>query len=347
MNKSVLVLGPSKKTRGGITSVINAYKSSDVWDRWHCFWIETYSDENSFFKVIYFLKGFFVYALNLRKAKIVHVHFSGKVSLMRKSVFIFFAKLFSIPIISHLHAFSVKNTIQGKHKWLYEKIFRSSDVVIVLSDYWKKEIKATFDNLNNVRVIHNPCMIVDNNIINKHNIILYAGTLNSRKGYADLIYAFSKISSLFPDWKIIFAGNGEIANAKELSKRLGISRQVIFPGWVNGDEKSNIFKKADIFCLPSYAEGFPMAILDAWSYKLPVITTPVGGLKDILKNGINSLVFEPGDKEQLTENIKRLIIDKKLREDLSIESEKLSKNEFSLSKIIFEIDKVYKYVLNK
>lgn len=345
MSKNVLVLGPSKKTRGGITSVINAYKSSVLWNRWRCIWIETYVDKNAFCKILYFLKGLLVYTVHIPNAKIVHVHFSGKVSLMRKSVFVLFAKIFSVPIVSHLHAFSLENTIHGKYSWLYDKIFRSSDVVIVLSNYWKKEIMATFCELNNIRVIHNPCVAVKDDKLNEENIILYAGTLNSRKGYPDLIDAFSRIADLFPDWKIIFAGNGELEKGKALARKFGVENQVIFIGWVNGNEKSNIFKKAKIFCLPSYAEGFPMAILDAWSYRLPIITTPVGGLQDILISDKNSLVFEPGDKERLSKHIKRLIIDEKLRKDLSRESERLSKNEFNLSKIVDEIDKIYKNVI--
>lgn len=78
----------------------------------------------------------------------------------------------------------------------------------------------------------------------------------------------------------------------------------MFLGWVSGEAKDNAFKEAMIFCLPSYAEGFPMSVLDAWSYGLPVITTPVGGIPDVAQDGVNMLLFNPGDIDMLAKQMK-------------------------------------------
>lgn len=172
--------------------------------------------------------------------------------------------------------------------------------------------------------------------------ILYAGTINARKGYADMIKAFAQIAEKYNDWKIVFAGNGEIEQGKALAATLGIGSQVVFLGWVNGDAKDRAFKESAIFCLPSYAEGFPMAVLDAWAYGLPVITTPVGGIPDIAEDGKNLLLFTPGDTQMLARQMERMIEDEQLRESMVKESKQLVQSIFSVEVINEQIGCLYK-----
>ena len=160
-----------------------------------------------------------------------------------------------------------------------------------------------------------------------------------------LIRSFKEIAHKYPKWKIIFAGNGEIEKGKQLAKKLGIINQIEFCGWIRDDEKDRLFRVSSIFCLPSYGEGFPMSVLDAWAYGLPVITTPVGGLIDILQHGVNAMVFEPGDIVSLTNNLEILINNIELRRKLSFESRKLIKNKFNIENIVNELDRIYSSLL--
>lgn len=139
-----------------------------------------------------------------------------------------------------------------------------------------------------------------------------------------------------------FAGNGEIDNGKKLAKELGIESQTQFLGWINGKDKDKAFKEASIFCLPSYAEGFPMAVLDAWAYGLPVITTPVGGIPDIAKDGENLLLFQPGDCNKLAIQMERMMTDETLRNHLTEQSIILSQTIFNIDTINKEIETLYK-----
>lgn len=151
-----------------------------------------------------------------------------------------------------------------------------------------------------------------------------------------------KIASMYPDWQVVFAGNGEVEHGKALAASLGISSQTVFLGWVNGTDKDKAFKEASIFCLPSYAEGFPMAVLDAWAYGLPVITTPVGGLPDIAENGKNVLFFPPGDIDSLAKCLKKMINDEVFRTSISKESLKFSSDLFAVDVINNQIGEMYK-----
>ena len=101
--------------------------------------------------------------------------------------------------------------------------------------------------------------------------------------------------------------------AQRLVQELGVARQVVFTGWIAGKEKERLFREASVFCLSSYAEGFPMAVLDAWSYGIPVVSTPVGGLPDVLKDGENALLFQPGDVDTLAKRFIQVLSDATFR----------------------------------
>lgn len=339
----VLVIATSRKTRGGITSVVKAYENSALWNDFHCKWIETHRDGGVFTKLSYLVKGFLSFLANVPYYDIVHIHTSEPPSALRKVMFMAVSKLLGKKVIVHFHSFSVDTTIKSKYKWVYRYLFGKADCMLVLSKYWQDEICKTFEfGRDKVKVLYNPCTTeVSKKDYAKKKGILYAGTVNARKGYADMINAFANVADKHRDWSIVFAGNGEIEEGKALATRLGIDKQTVFLGWVRGDDKDKAFKEASVFCLPSYAEGFPMGVLDAWAYGLPVVTTPVGGIPDIAKDGNNCLLFNPGDINKLAEQMDKLITSEKLRTDIAKESSKLAKEIFSIEEVTSRLEDIY------
>lgn len=334
-NPKVIVVATSRKTRGGITSVVKAYENSPLWKEFHCKWIETHRDGGAFTKLAYLLKGFLQFLWNVPFYDIVHIHTSEPPSALRKVLFMAVSKLLGKKVIVHFHSFSVDTTIKSKYHWVYRYLFGKADVVLVLSKYWQDELCQTFGfNEDKVKVLYNPCTTeVSDKTYPKKKEILYAGTVNARKGYADMIKAFAMVANNHRDWSIVFAGNGEIEEGKALAAQLGMAEQTVFLGWVRGADKDKAFKEASIFCLPSYAEGFPMGVLDAWAYGLPVITTPVGGIPDIAVDGKNCLLFNPGDVDKLAEQMERMMESEELREHVAKESLELAKGIFSIGEV--------------
>ncbi len=336
-----LVLATSHKTRGGITSVVKAHQQGKQWEEYHCKWIETHIDTGALAALWYLLKSYVQFLFYLPTAKIIHFHLSEPGSAIRKLLFFFPTYLCGKKTIVHFHAFSPDTTINGSKQWVYRYIFSRANKVVVLSNTWKEAVYEAF-KIDNIEVVYNPCTtVVSENRYSKQKNILYAGAVNARKGYADMIRAFAKIAHEYCDWNIVFAGNGEIKEGRALAKELGIENQCKFLGWLNGEQKDKAFKEAAIFCLPSYAEGFPMAVLDAWSYGLPVITTPVGGIPDVAKNGENMLVFEPGDVDALADCMQRLITDEILYDRIKKASINFAENKFSLKEINTQIGNIY------
>lgn len=347
INKRVLVIATSSNTRGGITAVIKAHQVSNFWEEWNCIWIETHIDKSIFTKLFYFIKSFIKYIYLIKNSSLIHFHLSGPISSLRKLPFLLFSKLLRKPIIVHFHAGIPVFSFDKKYKSLYAIIFGFADSVIVLSQNWKLSICRDLSlPESKVKIISNPCPNIErDNSLDSKKIILYAGTLYEKKGYADLITAFSKIAYNYSDWKLVFAGNGEIEEGKTLAKKLNIYDQVIFKGWVIGDEKHKLFSQASIFCLPSYAEGFPMAVLDAWAYALPVVSTPVGGIPDVAIHGENMLLCEPGNINCLARNLKLLIDDDKMRKKLIKASKEFSTGKFSISSISKDWNRLYNNLL--
>lgn len=343
MTHKILVLGPDRKTRGGISSVIKEYEKTSLWRDFNCKWIGTYIDRNNFQKIRYLLKGFLLYLANIPHYNLVHIHISWGTTARRKLPFFILAKILNRKVILHLHSAS-EPVINSEKQFSYKYMFKRADVTVFLAEKIKKEILKHYD-VKNAVVIYNPITgKPDYEVlaqVQRNKEIVFAGTITTKKGYSDLIAAFGEIAAEFPDWKLVFAGNGEIEKAKSLCNSFNIENQVVFKGWMNQNQLHDILKKASIFCLPSYTEGFPMAVIEAWSLGASVITTPVGGLPDILVHGENALVFQPGDVQSLKKQLSISINDERLREKLSRNSVNIAKELFSAEIISAQLHKLY------
>ncbi len=99
-----------------------------------------------------------------------------------------------------------------------------------------------------------------------------------------------------------------------------------------GKEKDRIFRKCDVFIFPTYYknECFPLVLLEAMQYKLPVITTDEGGIPDIVINNQNGIICNSKDVQSLTNAIEKLIKDKELCTSLSKEGYRIFKEKYSL-----------------
>lgn len=339
----VLIVATSRKTRGGITSVIKAHETGEQWNKYHCHWVQTHRDGPSWRKTIYFAIGMVDFLIRLPFYDIVHIHTADYGTEKRKQIFARITKIFGKKLIVHLHSSGPEFSIGGKYRNLYEYSFTHADKVILLSKTWKQEVINAFHlPEDKMEILYNPCPTVEpSKSEERDKYILFAGTLTHRKGYDDLIKAFATIANKFPEWRLKLAGNGEIDNGRRLVKQYNIEKQVDFLGWVNGQEKDTAFRHASIYCLPSYSEGFPMGVLDAWAYHLPVVTTPVGGIPDIAVDGENLMLFNPGDLSSLAAKLEILINDKDKYDIIQSASIHFAKVNFNINTISKKLSSIY------
>ncbi|HKI69020.1 MAG TPA: glycosyltransferase, partial [Verrucomicrobiae bacterium] len=118
--------------------------------------------------------------------------------------------------------------------------------------------------------------------------VLFLSRLHPKKGLANLLSAWQKLGPDFGDWCVLIAGSGEPAYEEQmrtLVKDLALDRSVVFLGPAYGDDKRNAFAAADVFALPSYSEGFSVAVLEAAAAGLPVLLTRECNFPELAKAG--------------------------------------------------------------
>ncbi|UTB32993.1 MAG: glycosyltransferase family 4 protein [Methanobacterium sp. ERen5] len=178
-------------------------------------------------------------------------------------------------------------------------------------------------------------------------IILFFGSLVEYKGPDILLNAFKLVKNVFPTAKLIFAGRGHMDNQlKETAKQLKISEDVIFTGFVDDDEKPLYYKAADVFCLPStnLAESFGIVNLEAMAAGIPIVSSNLGGIPDIVKNGENGLLSEPHDVKMLAENLIKLLENDSLRSEIGKTGLKLVNN-YTWDEVTTKTEKLYRELL--
>lgn len=142
--------------------------------------------------------------------------------------------------------------------------------------------------------------------------IFFIGNVGQRKGAPDLLRAAHGIRDrCSTQFRLVFAGPFDSAEEEQrmrsLVVELGLDGRVAFLGQVSGTAKAEAFLDADVFVLPSYGEGVPIALLEAMMYALPVIVTDVGGIPEIVENDREGIVCHPGDLAALESALGRLV----------------------------------------
>jgi glycosyltransferase involved in cell wall biosynthesis len=149
--------------------------------------------------------------------------------------------------------------------------------------------------------------------------LLYLGALSKRKGYVDLLSALKNIdqSKYVLDVVGSFIDEETREAAALLIDENSLHENVVYHGYLVGDEKDSVVNSADVLVLPTYGEGMPVVILEALSIGLPIVTTPVGAIPEVLESEKDSLLFEPGDVATLQAHILKLLEDRQFWDELS------------------------------
>lgn len=146
-------------------------------------------------------------------------------------------------VILHFHPSNEKFLFESSNQILYKKLFSKADLVLVLSEQWQRWIKEALGLTEHVEILYNPCPSVHGREDLRKKQILFAGSIIPRKGYEILLRSFARIAQKYPEWKVVFAGNGEIEKGQRIAEKLGISKQITFLGWITDKQKERVFKK--------------------------------------------------------------------------------------------------------
>lgn len=180
--------------------------------------------------------------------------------------------------------------------------------------------------------------------------LLFLSRLHVKKGIENLLEAWSKLSNEEKqDWKLIVAGEPHDAAYKqklnEMLIQFQLEKDVFFIGNQVGAGKDITFRSADAFILPSYSEGMPMSVLEAWSYKLPVLMTEFCNIPEGFEEKA-ALMMEP-NVESILNGLKELFsLSDEERKTIGQNGLDLVKKKFTWETIASQMTEVYEWVLN-
>lgn len=347
---NVLIVGPSKDSQGGISTVINNLYNNFRLEGVTLFFFETWKEGTFFQRLInsVIIIPRFIYIISRLKIEIVHLHVAQKGSFFRKSILALLAKIFNKRVILHIHAsqFDIFYNNSSKLVKSYIRlILKICDIVLVLSEEWREIINNIVSR--EIIILPNAVDVKNNQYTLTGKNITFIGRLGERKGVYDLINIIDPILEKYPGINFYLCGDGEVDKVRKIIRDSRFKDNIFVTGWLRKDEKELILKDTIINILPSYHEGMPMAILETMALGIPNIATDVGGISKVINHLENGIMIKPGDKKALYEGIIALLQDKKLRERLSHNAHKTIKDKYSIICYNKKLKDIYMKLLEK
>lgn len=300
----VLTIGPDIRGKGGIAEVLKIYRD-DIFGQDNFLYLPSNSRRGTLMGLYNTLICFLRIPRLKKDAHIMHLHISTGKSFFRKLLIALWGKVWGYKIIGHWHGgrapLFFKNSI---NRFFLKQFAMISHRLICLSPYWRDFFSDFFEE-NQLKIIYNPIKLqVGHNNRSYNGLrILFMGKITKGKGVFDLIEAVTKLSSREIIEQIVICGEGEIDKLQSLVKKYDLEKIVNYKGWVDGSLKMDIINDNNIIILPSYAEALPMVLLEGLCYGKALIGTDVGGVRDIISDGVNGFLLEKGDIEGLAQKI--------------------------------------------
>lgn len=367
----VLIVGPGGTMMGGVSTFVEMLLSSPILkENYDLIHLDTtraprdigLEDRFSLANLVYFFQqmGKFIRIAAQQKPRVAHLQVTSGLSFWKAGFFLFLSRLFGIKTVAHLHGGLFDQFFRHSPALMKKMIgwqFRQADYVITLSHRWKDFLLTEVDPRINTGVVANTVDLLfaeaSRNppapVEKKDKIILFLGSLGKRKGVFDIIKAVPLVLEKHPDAIFVFAGEeesrGEKTQIDQAVKEDGLSGKLQFVGRVSGSAKLEMYQRSLFYLLPSYGENLPYTLLEAMAVGLPVITTPVGAIPEIIRDGINGFLIQPGDYHSLAERVIYLLEDRDLRRKMSEVNVAVIRKDYLPEVAMKRIDGIYRQLI--
>lgn len=345
----VVMVGTALEGRGGMSSVVANYRQQGFFERAGIRYLEAHRELSGFGKarlMVTSLLRLWLWLLSGQVA-LLHVHTASGISFWRKSLFALSGRLFSIPVIMHIHGgefMAFYGHSPAPARWLIRFVLEGASRVAVLSVSWQHRLEGISKRLRFV-VLPNPVplsgQLVPAPTEGRALRFLFLGRLERDKGVFDLVDAFALLCRDYANCTLILAGDGDREGVQNRLASLGLEAKVSLPGWVSGTDKEALLQAADVFLLPSYIEGLPVSMLEAMACAIPVIVSRVGSIPEVLEDGRNGLLIEAGNVPELAAAMGRLAQSSEERLRLGSAGHDLIAQEFAADRVCRRLAEVY------
>jgi glycosyltransferase involved in cell wall biosynthesis len=343
--------------KGGVERLMKDIISSDELVNFEFCTIKTVGEgglaNRLFFSLTSIVKSICIVKLN--KIDIFHVNMSTHGSAFRKVILIIISSMMNCRVLLHLHGAGFDNFYRERGAIARAFIsfgFRRASSIVVLGKFWRDFLRE--EGLADDERIH----IVSNGAKDPYGgriarnthadpvKIVFAGEVGPRKGVGVLLEALARLETNIRPWQLHIAGNGDINGLKDDAARLGISDKVFFYGWVSSEQVHDLFRRADIMVLPSFAENQPISIIEAMAASLPVVSTQIAAIDEEVVDGVTGYLVPPGNIIELADRLSALISRSDLRQEMGREGRARFDEIFEFSRFLERLSFAYRATLS-
>lgn len=301
LSKKVLVVGTDYRGKGGIATVINAYRQ--IFEQFN--FVCTHKFVGRFHQVLLVICAYWkiIWFCLFKGIKIVHIHAASYRSFYVASICVLLAKCFGKKVVLHLHGGNFESFFFSKKRFCLF-VTKRVDVVVAVSRYFGEMFERLQLN-DDIRVIYNMIVLPSNEIKKCYSKsgklkILFLGMINRNKGIFEVLEMLaSRINEVKEKFILFVGGTGEIEKFNRYIQKYQLQDVVVYCGWMSGEDKMQKFLDVDVYIQPSHFESLGISIIEAMSYGLPVLATNVGGIPELVENNVNGFLVNVGDMDML------------------------------------------------
>lgn len=340
------MLGAAPETRSSIAAVIDAYRVHGLFKRWPIEYLASHCEGTPLDQTRMTLKALMRLAAAIGRDRRIalHVHTAARASFWRDCLFMAAGFATRCPVIVQLHGGGFEqfyDSCGSAQRTLIRFVLERAACVIVPSEslrLWTRSIAREA----RVSCVPNPVAAPREAADPRHpNLVLFLGRMQAAKGIFDLLQAVAALRPAVPDVRLVCAGDGDRHAVARYAERLGIADAVKFTGWVGPSGKRALLESAAVFALPSYSEGLPMSLLEAMSAGVPVIASPVGGIPEVVVDGVSGFLVAPGDIATLHRLLRKLLIDRNLAARIGAAGAESARLRFAPERALPRLEEIY------
>ena len=344
----VLMVGTALDGKGGVAAVVSVLQRDGLFEREGVRYLASHAEGGGWRKARSALSAFWLTALLCLRTRpgVVHVHAASHASFLRKSLLLLIARVAGCKTVFHLHGggfrqFATQESGALMRRWIRHTL-ETSAVVIALSEGWAAFLRE-FAPAARVVVVPNSVRVPDGPVQpGQPGRILFLGRAENAKGIFELLDAVAALKPVFPDIHLVVGGDGELARVKSRAAELGIIGHLTLLGWIDPQARDRELARACVFCLPSHAEGLPMAMLEAMAAGKAVVVSAVGGIPEAVADRDNGLLVPPRDVLALSAGLSAVLGDAGLRSALGRRARDTIVQRFSTEVVSGRLSAIYR-----
>jgi glycosyltransferase involved in cell wall biosynthesis len=343
------MVGTALEGKGGVAAVVSVLRQHGLFEREGVRYVATHREGSKAVKARGAVSGFWqtLLACFSQHPAVVHVHAASRASFVRKSIVLLIARLAGCKTIFHLHGGGFRQfaTVEAgglMRRWIRHTL-EASSVVITLSNGWAGFVHG-FAPRARVSVVPNsvPLPPAVSEVQPEPGRILFLGRLEAAKGVFELLAAGARLAPAYPALCLVFGGEGDAEALRKKAAELGIGERIELLGWVGPQQRDEQLARASVFCLPSHAEGLPMAMLEAMAAGTAVVASSVGGIPETIVDGDNGLLAPPRDEEALAKRLAQVLGDETLRARLARNARVTIEQHYSTEVVCGQLSALYR-----